>query len=144
MRSLENRIHFTYIDVGSFDDDSEDELNEQLSKTLPNFNDGRETVPSELTVERTNNRSEADIVVVSKPVEGEYVASRTVFGQSTDADEPLEYYTNATVTIDPEVRNDELGWYVGYYLDSFVNPDERSEPFDPSTRDRDDWWVSYS
>lgn len=133
-----------YIDIGNFDYGSEDELNEQLSKTLPYFNDWRGTVPSGLTFERTDNRSEADIVVLSKPVEGDYVANRTVFGQSTDADEPLEYYTNATITIDPEVRKDEVGWYVGYYLDSFVNPDERSEPFDPSTRDRDDWWVSYS
>jgi hypothetical protein len=133
-----------YVDVGSFGNDAEDDLEEQISNTLPYFNDGRGTVPDDLIVERTDNRSEADIVMVSKPVEGDYVARRTLFGQSTDADEPLEYYTNATVIIDPEVRNDEVGWYVGRYLDSFVNPDQRSEPFDSSTRDRDDWWYSYS
>lgn len=133
-----------YIDISSFGPDGEDGLEEQISNTLTYFNDGRGAVPESVTIERTNNRSEADIVVTSAPVEDDYVANRTVYGRSTDTDPELEYYTNASVTIDPAVQIDEVGWYVGYYLDSFVNPDEQSEPFDPSAKDRDDWWYSYS
>ena len=134
----------THVDAESFGSGTKGSLDEQLSNTLWYANDSWGTVPDGLVIKRTNNRSEADVVVVPRTVGGEYVSGRDLFGRSTDSDQPLAYYTNATVRIDPDVRTDEVGWYIGYYVDSLVNPDERSEPFGPPARDRDNWWYSYS
>ncbi|ERG95416.1 MAG: hypothetical protein J07HQW2_01873 [Haloquadratum walsbyi J07HQW2] len=61
-------------------------------------------------------------------------------GNSMDADLAVEYYTNATITIDSPTDSDHIGYYIGYWLDRFVNPNETSPTFNRTGSEaRDDW-----
>jgi hypothetical protein len=137
-----------YIEVDSFESPHKSEqlirseLYEQANNTLAYFNDAKGTVPQNVTVERVWARSEADIIVKSNKIGDESASTSSVFGRSTDSDAALEYYTNATIEIHPDVPDDQIGYHIGYWVDSFVNPDEVSEPFEKSNR-RKDWWRAY-
>lgn len=131
-----------YVDKNSFADSIQPEIDTQVGNTLEWFNDGKGTTPANFTIERTKNRSEAEIIVESgNAPEGSASTSDGAYGFDTDSDGELEYYTNVTVVIDTRVNAHDFGWHIGYWTDLFVNPDERSEQFaDPDGGDRRDWW----
>jgi hypothetical protein len=137
-----------YIEIDSFESSHKSkqlirsELNIQVNNTLAYFNGAKGTVPQNVTIERVWARSEADIIVKSNKIGDESASTSSVFGRSTDSDAALEYYTNATIEIHPDVPEDQIGYHIGYWVDSFVNPDEVSEPFEKSNR-RKDWWRAY-
>lgn len=134
-----------YIDEDSFASSISDDIDDQTSNTIAWFNDGKGTTPDNLTVERVESESEANIVIRSGSTPDD-VRSTTngVYGRDIDDDGALEYYTDMTVIIDPNVDSRDFGWHVGFWLDSVVNPDTTSEPFeDPEGGDRRDWWGSY-
>lgn len=134
-----------YVDSDSFASSIQLEIDRQTNNTLAWVNNGKGSIPDDVTIKRTQDRSEADIVVTSGSVREEYLSTmESRYGRDTDADGALEYYTNATIVIDPNVEADHFGWHLGYHLESVLNPDERSEPFvDPEGGDRRDWWESY-
>jgi hypothetical protein len=141
----ENDTIQIYIDEESFADSINDDIDDQVSNTLAWFNNGKGKTPDNLTVERTQNRSEAEIVVTSGNVrEGYASTTENFYGRDVDEDGSYEYYTYFEIIIDPEVESDRFGWNVGYWIDTVVNPDENSEPFeDPDGGDRRDWWEDY-
>ena len=135
---------YIYVDKESFASSISDDIDKQVSSTIAWFNEGKGATPSNLTVERVERESEANIVIRSGNTPND-VRSTTngIYGQDIDSDGALEYYTNMTVIIDPNVDSRDFGWHVGYWLDSVVNPGEASEPFeDPKGGDRRDWWES--
>jgi hypothetical protein len=136
---------YVYIDEGSFASSITDDIDAQVTNTIAWFNDGKGTTPDNLSVERVESESKANIVVRSgNTPDGVRSTTNGVYGRDGDGDGALEYYTNMTVIIDPNVDSGDFGWHVGYWLDSVVNPDEVSEPFeDPEGGDRRDWWESY-
>jgi len=136
---------YVYVDEESFASSISDDIDEQVSNTIAWFNAGRGTTPDNVTVERVERESEANIIIKSGNTPDD-VRSTTngIYGRDIDNDGALEYYTNMTVIIDPNVDSSDFGWHVGYWLDSVVNPDETSEPFEnPEGGDRRDWWESY-
>jgi hypothetical protein len=136
---------YVYVDKESFASSVSGEIDEQVSNTITWFNNGKGTTPDNVTVERVESESEANVVIRSgNTPEGIRSTTDGIYGQDVDGDGALEYYTNMTVVIDPNVDSRDFGWHVGYWLDSVVNPDEISEPFEnPEGGDRRDWWKSY-
>lgn len=97
---------------------------------------------------RTQNTSAADIVITvsdDRSACGDGYGGGScgnVFGYSTDADDALEYYTDATITT-ANADEDSVAWHVGYWLAySFGAQDgEFPEPLDGENDDRDGrWW----
>ncbi len=130
-----------YIDTASFSGVNTATIEEQVVLALRYFNRGRGTVPTNLTVTQVETRHRADIIVVGNTLPGHVASEGSVYGRSTDTDPALEYYTNATITVDLPPTHEHIGYHIGYWLDRFVNPDEQSTPFkttDPGSRD--DWW----
>lgn len=65
-----------------------------------------------------------------------------VYGYSTDADDALEYYSAATITL-ADIDEDNVAWHVGRWLSyAFgATADEYPEPLDNEHDDRDSvWW----
>lgn len=133
-----------YVDEESFASSTQDELDRQVNNTLAWFNEGKGTTPEGLTIEQTQDRTEADIIVTSGSVSEGYLSRvEGIYGRDTDNDGALEYYSNATFIIDPQVDAHDFGWHIGFLMEYVVNPDKRSEPFtDPEGGERRDWWES--
>ena len=96
----------------------------------------------------TRNASAADVVITvsddgSACGDGYGGGScGSVRGYSTDADDALEYYTEAEITT-ANADEDTVAWHVGYWLAySFGAQDgEFPEPLDGQNDDRDGrWW----
>ncbi|CQH59454.1 peptidase M10 family protein [Halobacterium hubeiense] len=123
---------------------------EQVDAALGYFESGAEGFFAAETPSfaRTQNASAADIVITvsddgSACGDGYGGGScGSVRGYSTDADDALEYYTEAEITT-ANADEDSVAWHVGYWLAyAFGAQDgEFPEPLDGQNDDRDGrWW----
>jgi len=137
-----------YVDLESFDAPAA-RVNEQVGHAISFYNNSANgNVPPLLVVDRTHNRSEAEIVI--KEIEGrlecldeprETGSCGPMFGYDPDRDGALEYYTNQTITI-KNVDTEKIGWHVGFHMSFALNPDEEFYPFESDAPEdlRQDWW----
>lgn len=138
-----------YVDYSSFDAD-QDEIESQARYAVEYYDNGADGyIPENKGIQLTDDRSEAEIVVRSGPLNdctGSSGDGSCGFkhGVSSDSDPALEYYTSQTINISG-IAAERTGWHIGYWLGSaFVNPDDSSDlppPFDkPRTDSRERWW----
>lgn len=123
---------------------------DQVSAALGYFEAGADgMLPDETpTFTRTGNTTEADITIEISDDEhacGDDMdggSCGNVYGYNTDADNALEYYSEAAITL-ADIEDDRVAWHVGYWLAySFGATDgEYPDPLDNENDDRDsDWW----
>lgn len=127
-----------YVNYSSFDA-SRDRVSKQVSRTLRYFDEGQDSVPDRVRVTKTGNRSAAEIVVRARPL-SDAASDGSFYGMSPDADRALEYYTNATITLDRGLEEENIGWHIGYWLDGGLSKG-LLPPFDePEEDSRGNWW----
>ena len=137
-----------YVGTESFDV-PESVLNEQVNRVIKYFDTSADgNVPALLFVERTNNISEAEIVIRGTDRRLECFDEPTdtgscgpVFGYDPDDDGALEYYTNQTITI-KGIDAGAIGWHVGFHLAYALNGGEHFYPFQTNASYdlRRNWW----
>lgn len=147
----QNLTVFLDVEDDGHSEREEDEIREQVGHALAYYEDGangwRDRTPN---FSMTANESSADIVIRVRAESGTLAGERvedsslgTNWGKSVDADDHLEYYTNATVVV-AGIDEDHVGWHVGYWLAvSFgASDDDWPEHFPDadSTERASDWW----
>lgn len=103
-----------------------------LPHALEYFSSGADgSVPENVSVVEVNDRERAD-VLVTFPNEVECggernrsISCRTLWGDDTDSDDALEYYTGGTIEI-ASIHTHTMVWHLGYWLASLLGL-ERSE-----------------
>lgn len=132
------------VDHANLDGDRE-AVDDQIGHAVTYYDQGAEgTVPTNVTVGRTDRRHAAEIVVTNDPdtcdVDGG--SQFSVQGQNSDQDRAIEAYTRAVVCVD--VETEAVGWHVGYWLGAVfgLSPGELASPFQDADYDdrRSEWW----
>lgn len=120
----------------------------QIDYALDYYSSGADgAVPDNVTFTRTDNRSAADVVIVTESEPSCSTGATSCgsrWGADLDEDDDLEYYTRAYVGL-YDIDGDAYGWHVGYWLGfafGAESVDDLPEVFrdaDYSER-RSDWW----
>jgi len=137
-----------YVDTSrlSFNQDGAREAVGEAMRYYEAGGDG--TVPSNLTLTRVSNESDAAIVIrfETDQVCAEPGVERSCgrwSGRDLDTDDPLEYYGNATINI-KEIPKDRWNWHIGYWLGYVFGasgPSDLPRWFqDADIEDREEWY----
>ena len=103
------------------------------------YNEGEsEIVPSNVTFQRTENESAADIEIRLVEELDNGVSTVQWRGYDPDADGAFETYATATVIIDEEVNQDSMAWHTGSWTTYlFSSQEEGALPEELTSRDAD-------
>jgi hypothetical protein len=132
------------VDYDSMDADRAT-VDEQVGHAVEFYDAGADgTVPTTVTVGRTDQHHSAEILVTNDPerctVDGG--SQIGMEGQNSDGDEALEGHVRATICVD--VAGEAVGWHVGYWLGTAfgLESGERAAAFrDADYHDRrGEWW----
>lgn len=133
-----------YTDYDSFDA-PESDVREQVTQTLAYYEGGAEGNAPDIEFVTAANESTADIVIrgyseMDAPCDLDSGSCIEIYGESTDADDALEYYSLQRIQL-IELPTDRIGWHIGYQLAAAFPAYDVPPPFDePDSDDRSDWW----
>ncbi|MFB6179687.1 MAG: matrixin, partial [Halorientalis sp.] len=104
-------------------------------------------VPSNITVQWADNRSDANVVVTfpdQLPTGNDRGSTLNQYGFDPDGDGAIEYYTNASIAL-ANVDTDAVGWHVGYWFGQALGLETSELPRPLQHADardrRSDWWT---
>lgn len=123
--------------------DTADGLNDyivgELDSVWSYYNDGEsKIVPSDVTFQRTENESGAEIELRLVEDIDDGVSTATWRGYDPDADGAFERYATTTVLIDEEVNQDNVAWHTGTWTTYLFRPQEEGAlPDELTTRNAD-------
>jgi hypothetical protein len=124
---------------------------EQVDHALTYYRNGAEGfTPPNVTIERVDSASEADMTVAfaesSTIGERSQFSDAAIFGRDTDDDGRLEVFTKVTIRLGFDVEGEyrltayNLGYWIAYGF--AAQPGEYPPPWeDDSITYRDDWWT---
>lgn len=113
--------NLTYaVDYGSRPEHEHNDINRELKNAFGYIEGGADGyTPASYTFTRTNNRSEANILI-RFPNELDCAdhegSCERMYGVSRDADSALEYFTNSTIQVHEGVDVGAVDWHVAYSL----------------------------
>lgn len=142
--------NLTYaVDYGERPEYEHHDINQELQNAFGYIASGADGyTPASYTFTRTNNRSEADILIrfpddlTCADAEG---SCDRVFGVSRDEDAAREYYTNSTIEVSESLDVGAVDWHVAYWLALQTNSFQGTE-LPPPLQDADysdrrgNWW----
>jgi hypothetical protein len=123
--------------------ESENSLNDytigELDDVWDYFNSGEsEIVPSNVTFERTDNESSANIELQIVDEADAGVSIANWYGYDPDADGAAETYDIATIQVQADVNQDHVAWHVGSWTTFlFSTQEEGALPDELTSRDPD-------
>lgn len=145
----QNKTLSVYIDYENVSLSDTSIYEYELTHTLAYYADGADgTVAEGIEFTSTENRTAANIVILFPDelncTDRDEGSCGRVHGYNLDADQPLEYFSQYTITVTGIDRN-AIGWWVGYWLaDAFglIDTEELPPPFvDADYRTtHSDWW----
>jgi len=149
----QNSTLAVHVDVSTLPGHDREDAREQVRHALEYYESGADgAVPSNVSFQRTSNRSAAD-VRISFPDDafdcGDERLREGSCGYSwvydTDTDDAPEYFADYEIRV-RGLDTDAIGWHVGYWLSDAMGlgEDGRPAPFVDADYDdrRDEWWES--
>lgn len=142
---------YIYVNYSGAPSPAHEHHREQIEHALTYYNNGAEGfMPSNVTIERADSASEADIMVEfaesSTIGERNQFSDATIFGRDLDDDRRLEVFVKVNIRLGYDVEGEyrltayNLGYWIAYGF--AAQPGEYPPPWeDESITYRDEWWT---
>jgi len=129
-----------YIDRQSIRERDRETVESEFEAAIEYLQTGGDgNVPGNVTFDRVADKDDADIVFESTDLDG-YRSDGYVFGQDTDSDSELEYYTSQTIQIDEKTPADHYAYHIAYWmLSTFVGDGDMPDHLDAEDDNREQW-----
>lgn len=135
---------FVYVDLGDYGGPA-DRFNDQVDHAMEYFEQGASgELEYDISFERTDDRSEADIVITGASFPDLDTGSTTRwYVENADSDPQGEWVHNQSIQISDRLETSAVGWHVASLLTETLGPNPIPETLSPEQEyhhRRSAWW----